>query len=154
DGLDAKVRAGEAPTNALMVSALLAPAVEDLLYEPEGAEPRGDVAPLIDERARPILESMRASRRDSERARQILLAQRRLAPSKRRRGRPMALVRRDWFGEALAVFELMHPGAEGEVADEIARWHRLLREAHLHPQGSPEEPLAPGEEPRKRRRRR
>jgi poly(A) polymerase len=157
DGLDERVRAGEAPTNALLVSALLAPAVEDLIYEPDGVEWSGDVASAIDERARPILESMRASRRDSERARQILLAQRRMAPSKKRRGRPMALVRRDWFAEALAVFELMHPRAEGEVAEEIARWHRLLREAHLHPQGGGEEQPAAGaagEEPHKRRRRR
>jgi hypothetical protein len=71
----------------------------------------------------------------------------------------MSLVRRDWFPEALALLELMHPNAEGELADEIARWHRLAREGHLdQPHGSA--PAAPGSEPqgeqgqRRRRRRR
>ena len=74
----------------------------------------------------------------------------------------MTLVRRDWFAEALAVFELMHRGAEGEVAEEIARWHRLLRDSHSAPHGdhgdheraAEGEPAAADGEPRKRRRRR
>ena len=43
------------------------------------------------------------------------VAQRKLGPSKRKRSRPMALARRDWFGEALTLFELNNPGADGEV---------------------------------------
>ncbi|HZS39478.1 MAG TPA: polynucleotide adenylyltransferase PcnB [Polyangia bacterium] len=169
DGLDAAVRAGEAPSNALLVSAILAPALEDILYEPDGEPFKGDVALAVDERARPILESMRASRRDTERARQILLVQRRLGPSKKRRNRPMTLVKRDWFAEALAIYQLMHRGAEGEVAEEIARWHRLMRDSHsaphgdhaehgegaAHERGEPAaEAAAADGEPRKRRRRR
>ncbi len=169
DGIDGAVRAGEAPTNALLLCALLAPFTEDLLYEPDAEPFKGDVALELDERMRPILESMRASRRDSERARQILLVQRRLGPSKKRRNRPMTLVRRDWFAEALAIYELMHRGAEGETAEEIARWHRMLRDSHAAPHphahgehGEHERPAPEGEaaaggdsqEPRKRKRRR
>ena len=74
----------------------------------------------------------------------------------------MALVRRDWFGDALQLFELMHPHAEGEVADEIARWHRLMREGggeHPPPTGtsggpSSEGGAATGDGPKRRRRRR
>jgi hypothetical protein len=54
-------------------------------------------------------------------------------PSKKRRTRPMALVRRDWFDEALALFEIMHPQAQGDIADELGRWQRLRNEGHTPP---------------------
>jgi poly(A) polymerase len=163
DGLDALVRGGEVPTNALMLATLAAPFLSDVLYvaEPgDGGAP--DPGTDVDDGLRPLVESMRSSRRDTERARQILVAQRRLMPSRRRRGRPMALVRRDWFDEALTVFELMHRPPEAEVADEIARWHRLRREGHAPPareapaaHAHGEAEAAPdGQEPRRRRRRR
>jgi poly(A) polymerase len=134
DGIDALVRGGYTPSNALLVCALIAPFVFDELFDSEGdAQQNRDAIAVIEELATPIVMSMRVSRRDAERARQILVAERRLGPSKKRRGRPMALVRRDWFGDALTLFELMHPNAEGEVADEIARWHRLMREGSDHP---------------------
>jgi poly(A) polymerase len=163
DGIDALVRGGYTPSNALLVCALIAPFVFDELFDSDGdAQQSRDAIAVIEELATPIVMSMRVSRRDAERARQILVAERRLGPSKRRRGRPMALVRRDWFGDALTLFELMHPNAEGEVADEIARWHRLMREGSDHPPHG-RGPHAAGEEgagalpaggDRKRRRRR
>jgi poly(A) polymerase len=171
DELDERVRAGEAPSNALLLGALAAPFLGEVLYPADAGapEPR-DLGVAVEDGMRPLVESMRASRRDTERARQILMAQRRLLPSRRRRGRPMALVRRDWFDEALALFELMHHPAEGEMADEIARWHRLRRESHAPGRGpahegaddtagsaaaSPSSPSPPsGDEPRRRRRRR
>jgi poly(A) polymerase len=137
DALDQLVRAGLTPTNSLLVCVLVAPFAFDALYEPDGdAREFRDAVAVIEDIAAAIVGSMRVSRRDAERARQILVAQRRLGPSKRRRGRPMALVRREWFNDALALFELMHPQPEAEVADEIARWHRLTRE------GSAEHPRA------------
>lgn len=161
DAIDALVRAGYTPSNALLVCALIAPFVFDQLYESDGdAQEARDAIAIIEQLAEPIVLSMRVSRRDAERARQILVAERRLGPSKKRRGRPMALVRRDWFADALTLFELMHPHAEGEVADEIARWHRLVREGGEHPQpAAAHAPHAHGgaaadAEPRKRRRRR
>ena len=164
DAIDALVRGGYNPSNALLVCALIAPFVFDQLFDTEGdATQNRDAIAIIEQLAEPIVLSMRVSRRDAERARQILVAERRLGPSKKRRGRPMALVRRDWFADALALFELMHPNAEGEVADEIARWHRLMREGGEHPppggRGAPSPVAAAGDdaaggEPRKRRRRR
>jgi poly(A) polymerase len=161
DAIDALVRAGYNPSNALLVCALTAPFIFDQLFDSDGdAQQNRDAIAIIEQLAEPIVLSMRVSRRDAERARQILVAERRLGPSKKRRGRPMALVRRDWFGDALTLFELMHPHAEGEVADEIARWHRLMREGGEHP-SPPTGGHAPhahaaaeGGEPRKRRRRR
>ena len=164
DAIDALVRGGYNPSNALLVCALVAPFVFDQLFDSDGdALQSRDAVAIIEQLAEPIVLSMRVSRRDAERARQILVAERRLGPSKKRRGRPMALVRRDWFGDALQLFELMHPHAEGEVADEIARWHRLMRDGSDHPPpgGRSAEPAAgggedaaAGGEPRKRRRRR
>jgi poly(A) polymerase len=159
DAIDTLVRAGAAPSNALLVSALVAPFAFDALYESEGGEPLRDAIGVLEDIAAPIVISMRASRRDAERARQILMAQRRLMPSRRRRGRPMALVRRDWFLEALGLLELMHPGADGELADEIGRWHRLAHEGegHVRPSLPADTGASAGEaagEPRRRRRRR
>jgi len=162
DAIDVLVQGGYSPSNALLVCALIAPFVFDQLFDSDGdAQQSRDSIAIIEQLAEPIVQSMRVSRRDAERARQILVAQRRLGPSKKRRGRPMALVRRDWFVDALTLFELMHPHAEGEVADEIARWHRLMREGGEHPPAgggrAPQGAGAGGDEggePRRRRRRR
>jgi len=162
DAIDALVRGGYNPSNALLVCALIAPFIFDQLFDADGdAQQNRDAIAIIEQLAEPIVLSMRVSRRDAERTRQILVAERRLGPSKKRRGRPMALVRRDWFADALTLFELMHPGAEGEVADEIARWHRLMREGggdHPPPTGTsagpPSADAAAGEGPKRRRRRR
>jgi poly(A) polymerase len=161
DGVDEWVKSGGAPTNALLLSCLLAPFLMDFLYEQELPNaPRVDPFQLLEERVRPILDGMRSSRRDTERGRQILLAQRRLMPSKRRRSRPMALVRRDWFDEALALFQIMHPSPQGEVADELARWNRLRHDSHAPPphHGEHAHPHGDGHPaeagPKRRRRRR
>jgi poly(A) polymerase len=164
DALDGLVRAGLTPSNSLLVCVIVAPFAFDALYEPDGdAREFRDAVGLIEELAAPIVNSMRVSRRDAERARQVLLAQRRLGPSKRRRGRPMALVRREWFADALTLFELMHPQPESEVADEIARWHRLGREgaaeharpaSHAGAAGPAAEANGEGAERKRRRRRR
>jgi poly(A) polymerase len=165
DAIDALASGGYNPSNALLVCALIAPFIFDQLFEEGDAQQNRDAIAIIEQLAEPIMMSMRVSRRDAERTRQILVAQRRLGPSKKRRGRPMALVRRDWFPDALQLFELMHPHAEGEVAEEIARWHRLMREGggdHPPPPsgrapaaaGAAASDEAAGGEPRKRRRRR
>lgn len=133
-GLDARIRDGLVPSNALLACVITAPFLLDVMYDIEGALPqeaRGDLALIMWERAKPILEGMRASRRDTEYARQILMAQRRIMPSKRRRGRPMALARRDWFAEAIQLFELLNPTPDPEIAEELQRWQRMQREAHV-----------------------
>jgi poly(A) polymerase len=151
EALDERVKAGFSPSNALLLSILIAPFVRDLLYEHQEAEPVRDTPLLIEEVSHPILESIRASRRDVERVRQVLLAQRRLG-AKKRRTRPMALVRRDWFLEALTLFELMHPDPDFELAEEISRWQRLVRDGTGFSEGA-QEGTAAGSERKKRRRR-
>lgn len=115
----------DTPTNALLLAALVAPFVPEPVSPQGGDRPRDQFA-VVEETLRPVALRLRVSRRDLERARQILLAQRRLAPARRRRARPMALVRRDWFAEALIVYELM-ARASGAVGEEVARWKQLAR---------------------------
>jgi hypothetical protein len=87
-----------------------------------------DLTLRIEQLLHPLVQRLRVSRRDAERARQALLAQRRLLPGRRRRSRPMALVKRDYFAEALTIYELLAL-ADGESRDEIARWKSMWRSA-------------------------
>ncbi len=109
------------PTNALLLTALVAPFVPDV-----HSDRPGELFAAVDDALNPLATRMRVSRRDFERARQILLLQKRLAPSRRRRGRPMQLTRREYFGEALALYELLSR-AGGELGDEVTRWRQLWR---------------------------
>jgi poly(A) polymerase len=127
DALDERVRdreRPEQPTNAVLLGSLLLPFMPELLGElPRG----GDAVTRVEQIARPVLERMRVSRRDAERTRQVLLAQRRLAPSRRRRGRPGALTSRDYFLDALELYEVA-AAVDDASAQEAARWRRMLRE--------------------------
>jgi poly(A) polymerase len=147
----------EPPSNALLFAALVAPFVRDVKTDRPG-----EMLTAIDDVLAPLVERLRVSRRDAERARQILLAQKRLAPSRRRRSRPMAVVRRDYFVEALTLYELVSR-ARGPLGDEVRRWRRLWRQDHAqagpsgeHPAGAPPDgnvfPDATGRRKRRRRR--
>ena len=147
DALDERVRdrsASDQPNNAVLLGTLLLPFMPELLGElPRG----GDAVLRVEQVARPVLERMRVSRRDAERTRQVLLAQRRLAPSRRRRGRPGALTSRDYFLDALELYEVA-AAVDDASAQEAARWRRMLREG-------PQAAAGPnGEQTGKRRRRR
>ena len=74
-----------APSNALILAALLLPPLRDSL-DPDSNGVR-DVGQLVAQAIAPALEHLRPSRRDSELARQILLALRHLLPSKNPRRR-------------------------------------------------------------------
>ena len=132
-------------TNATVLAAIVNPFVADKLVEP-GVR-AADANAIIIETVQPIIDELRVARRDAERVRQVLLAQRRLVPARRRRGRPGALVRRDYFDESLTVYELTALAA-GRVVDDIERW-KQLRE-----QGEDSDTEEDGEQPKRRRRRR
>jgi hypothetical protein len=95
----------------------------------------------------PLVAELHIARRDAERTRQVLIAQRRLAPSRRRRGRPMAMVRRDYFAEALALYELIAV-AEGRDTEDVERWQKLRDSAT----GKADQPERAGRKKRRRRR--
>jgi len=142
--LDEHVADGLSPSNALVLGVMLAPFCADILYDDD--DTRSFDLNGLEARIVPLLADVRPSRRDSETLRQIFIAQRRLLPPKNRRGprrsggRTASLVRREWFNDALLLFELMHPGAGDEIQEELARWRRLARESTI----SPSQNAAPG----------
>ena len=142
DALDAHVRSGAEVSNALCLSVLCAPFVIDSLLVP-GIRPI-EANEMIAELMHPLVEQLRIARRDAERSRQVLLAQRRLAPARRRRGKPMTLVRRDYFEDALTLYEMIATADQRDISD-ASYWRKLQR------QGSGE---SGNSKPAKRRRRR
>jgi poly(A) polymerase len=138
------------PANAVLLCVLIGPFLHPGIMD---EAVRVDLNAHLDERLRPVLQRMRVSRRDGERARQILLTLRRLWSGRGRR-RPMALVRRDHFDETLQVFDLLG-GAMLDplvIQEEVDRWRRLQQEAKH--QGKPEAAVAEVEGDGRRRRRR
>lgn len=135
-------------SNALVLASLVGPFVLDNILAP-GIRPL-EASAVIQDVLEPLTRELRVARRDGERARQILLAQRRLAPSRRRRGRPMALVRRDYFDESLVLYEIL-AAAAGRKADDLEHWHKLRSEDNRDRQQQEQDD---GDGARKRRRRR
>jgi poly(A) polymerase len=93
------------PSNALILAALLLPPLRDSL-DPDSNGVR-DVGQMVAQAIAPALDRLRPSRRDSELARQILLALRRLLPSKRPRRRAPRDQGREYLGEALRLAEIV-----------------------------------------------
>jgi poly(A) polymerase len=152
DRLDAHVAEGFVPSNSLILGLLCAPFVHDTLY----GEDEVQEIEILDEITQPIIDALRVSRRDAERLRQLLLCQRRIGPTRRRRGRTPALARREFFADALLLFELVHGETDPAVADELQRWRAMTigdgpppGETHATPTGE-----ASDGPPRRRRRRR
>ena len=151
--IDELVAAGRPPSNAMLLALLLVPFLGPELTE-EGAAEIHDYGQHLERRTAPLLDRLRVARRDAERTRQILLVQRRLAPSRRRRSRPGALAHREWFGEALDLFAVIAPLLHDGVPmdEELARWRTV------EATGDPSvliEPTAGDEgDPQRRRRRR
>jgi poly(A) polymerase len=147
------------PSNALLVCILIAPFIPE--PRTDGRHPEEPIEAVL----MPMVQRLRVSRRDAERARQILLAQRRLMPGRRRRARPQSLVKRDYFQEALALYELL-ARARGEVGDETDRWRAIWRRSNdpsapdiedepaTPVPAAADEPTAEGDPARRRRRRR
>ncbi len=143
--LDALFAADYEMSNSLLVAALASPFVTKNLIR-SGIRPieASDIALEVLE---PLVTELRVGRRDAERARQILLTQRRLAPARRRRGKPAALVRREFFRDALTVYETTARAAGRDTSD-VAYWRKLVGDE----QGTEEDDLAEGRKPRRRRR--
>jgi hypothetical protein len=125
DALDESVREhGEVPSNGMLVAALCAPFCREAI-EPERGRVR-DAGEVIDEVLRPVAGGLFVSRRDAERARQILLVQRRLGAWLQKPGSRSAagLLRRDYHGDAVWLHRLIAT-ADGALDEEIARIEHL-----------------------------
>ncbi len=120
--LDQLKRTHRELSNALLLAAIVNPFLYDSLT---AASTRpADANEMIAVLGQPLFDELRVARRDTERIRQILMAQRRLAPSRRRRSRPMTMVKRDFFADAVSVYEVT-ARASNRDSDEVEYWRKL-----------------------------
>ena len=106
--------------------------------------PPKETEPFFWELFDPISKDLKLVRRDTERARQLLLVQKRLTPNPKRRMKPSVLIQREYFKDALTLFEMVR-ASKGESTEVLDYWKKHLK--HLGPKNSP-----PSEKRRKRRR--
>ena len=108
----------EAPSDAMILATLLLPPLRDVL-SPD-AKPEGNIAQVVALAVQPVLERLKASRRDSELCRQILLALRYLLPGSRPRRHHQRLTGRPFYQDAawLAAIVARAEGVEVPAAVE------------------------------------
>ena len=95
-----------APSNALILAVLALPPLRDLL-DPDSTG-TGDVGQFVAQAIQPMLERLKASRRDAELTRQALLALRYVLPTRRPNRRRPRLAGRDFLEDALRLAELVN----------------------------------------------
>ena len=137
--IDKAVGDGRDPSNAVAFGALLASFLPEEL---RGGELHGAVAEL----AQPMIVQLHVTRRDSERLRYILLAQRKIAAAKKRGGQAELAGGRDLIDDAVLLFELLARGAGQEPTEVVTVSPKDGRDDEDGEDGNGE--------PRKRRRRR
>jgi hypothetical protein len=137
EALDAKVASGYEPTPAVVFGSYLLPIVfpESFLDDdpeaprPDGARTEHRIESVLGD----LIPRLRLSRRDAGRLRQVLMAQRRLAPSRRRRRfSRTSIARQGYFPEALALFEIHCSAVEGG-SEELDRWKVALERVPKSP---------------------
>jgi poly(A) polymerase len=116
-------RRGTAPSNALILATLLLPKLRDALH-PDTNSIR-DIGQLVVQVIGPTLEQVRASRRDSELARQILLAMRYIFPSSNAGRRRPRFAGREFLDDALRLHEIV---SDAETLEPGLAGHPLLAE--------------------------
>ncbi len=110
--IDKAVNDGRDPSNAVAFGALLASFMPEEL---RGGELHGAVAEL----AQPMIVQLHVTRRDSERLRYILLAQKKLAAAKKRGGQAELAGGRDLIDDAVLLFELLARAAGQEPTEVV-----------------------------------
>ncbi|HWU90725.1 MAG TPA: polynucleotide adenylyltransferase PcnB, partial [Kofleriaceae bacterium] len=105
--IDQAVKDGRDPSNAVAFGALLTPFLPEEL---RGGELHGAVQEL----AHPIIGQLHITRRDSERLRYLLVAQRKLAAARKRGGQAELAGGRDLIDDAVLLFELLERAAGNE----------------------------------------
>jgi tRNA nucleotidyltransferase/poly(A) polymerase len=110
-GIDTVIGGGRDPSNAVAFGALLAPFIFS------GDELRGpELSSAIQELAHHVLLQLHVTRRDSERLRYLLLAQRKLHTAKKKGGQAELAGGRDLIDDAVLLFELLERAAGHEVS--------------------------------------
>ncbi len=136
--LDNAVRDGRDPSNAVAFGILVAPLLPDELRG-------GELQNAVQEVAHPLIVQLHVTRRDSERLRYLLLAQKRLAAAKKRGVQAELAGGRELIDDAVLLYELLERAAGGnpEVPAVLASG-----------EGRDDDESDDPNQPRKRRRRR
>jgi len=135
--IDTAVKDGRDPSNAVAFGALLAPFLSEELRG-------GELHAAVSELAHPMILQLHVTRRDSERLRYLLLAQRKLQAAKKRGGQAELAGGREMIDDAVLLFELLERAAGNEPGETSALATGEGRDDEAGEDG----------EPRKRRRRR
>ncbi|HEY0249976.1 MAG TPA: polynucleotide adenylyltransferase PcnB [Kofleriaceae bacterium] len=110
--LDVAVGGSRDPSNAVAFGALLAPFV----YFYNDAEPRGGaLMNAVNELSQPLITQLHVTRRDSERLRYLLIAQRRLAGAKKKGVQAELAGGRDLIDDAVLLYTLLERAAGNDV---------------------------------------
>jgi poly(A) polymerase len=151
EALDADVHTGFVPSSAVCIALLFLRIIERE-SDPKTRTLRGtpgDAAAVAGEVLEPVSLATRLSRRDSQRARRIIVQQRRFIQTSTKRFRPQLFMRSDEFTECLDLFRL-RMAARGQGWDIFEGW-RARYELSL--KSSVEEVEAERRPGRRRRRR-
>ena len=108
--IDQSIADGTDPANAVALAALLAPFLPEEL---RGGELHGAVQEL----AQPMIVQLHVTRRDSERLRYLLLAQRKLHAAKKGAGQAELAGGRDLIDDAVLLYDLLERAAGNEPAE-------------------------------------
>ncbi len=137
--LDAAVIEGRDPSNAVAFGALLAP------FIPTNELRGGDLHAAIHELSHPLIGQLHVTRRDSERLRHILMAQRKLAAAHKKGGSAELSGGRELIADAALLYALLERAAGGEG---------VMPEPIAMDEGRDDDDDDDPNRPRKRRRRR
>ncbi len=111
--IDKSIADGKDPANAVAFGTLLAPFLPDELRAAE-------LHAAVQELAQPMIVQLHVTRRDSERLRYLLLAQRKLHAAKKRAGQAELAGGRDLIDDAVLLFDLLERAAGNEPAESSA----------------------------------
>ncbi len=110
--IDKAIADGRDPSNAVAFGALLAP----FIFGSDDAK-GSDLHGAIQEIAHPVIVQLHVTRKDSERLRYILLAQRKLQLAKKKGGQAELAGGRELIDDAVLLFELLERAAGHEVTE-------------------------------------
>jgi poly(A) polymerase len=151
------VARGEAPSDAMILATLLLPPLREVLAPDARLEQ--NAATLVAASVQPILERLKASRRDSELCRQVLLTLRYLLPGDRARRHHQRLANRPFYADAawLTAIVVKAEGLATPIPVEApvaATGESAVEEEELPPELLVDVEAAPGRDRRDRRDRR
>jgi poly(A) polymerase len=106
----------ETPTDAMILATFLLPPLRDVL----GAEAPPSLAPIVGQSVEPILARLKASRRDSELCRQILLTLRYLLPTYPARRRSSRLAGRPFYQDAVWLASIVARAEGWKLPEDVA----------------------------------